>query len=140
MYPSGDCGCSRWKTLGLFNCYSSHLMHVDGWREERYYFSKVFRPGSLDSQPWCKRALQAYTYSSRYCHVAFEGIPILTCLSVLFYVSSFREPIVAFSSTCNGDQLYVREGLGVARSRLIASSHDFLVQQFSDLCMHDSMN
>ena len=137
MYPSGDCGCSRWKAPGLFNCYSSHLMHVDGWRKERYYFSKVFRPGSIDSQPWCKRALQAYTYSSRYCHVAFERIPILTCLSVLFYVSSFREPIVAFSSTCNGDQLYVREGLGVARSRLVASSLDsFLFNSFPTIvCM-----
>ena len=99
-------GWSRWKARGLFNCYSSHLMHVDGWRKERYYFSKVFRPGSVDSQPRCKRALQAYFYSSGYCHMAFERIPILTCLSMLFYVS-FRLPTVAFSSTCYNGHSYL---------------------------------
>ena len=89
-----------------------------------YYFSRVFRPCSLASKPWCNRALQAYIYSSSYCHMAFERIPIvvlcmkppgkttnlciLTCLSIVFYVS-FRQPTVAFSSTCNDGQSYLRE-------------------------------
>ena len=42
-----------------------------------YYFLRVFRPYSLDSKPWCKRVLRAYIYSSSYCHMAFERIPIV---------------------------------------------------------------
>ena len=81
-------------------------MHVDGWGKTRYYFSKAFRPVFFDAKPWCNRALQAYIYSSGYCHMAFERIPILTCLSMLFYVS-FRRPTFAFSSTCNDGHSYL---------------------------------
>ena len=42
-----------------------------------YYFSRVFWPCSLASKLWCIRDLQAYLYSSSYCHMAFERNPIV---------------------------------------------------------------
>ena len=92
-----------------------HVLHSNIWPILKwFYFSRVFRPYSIESKSWCKRALQAYIYSCSYCHMAFERNPIvmpcmkpyaqflstapgktiilciLTCLSRLFNVS-FRQ-------------------------------------------------
>ena len=83
-------GCIKWKARGLFNCYSSHLMHVDGWRKERYYFSKVFRPSSLDSLQWCKRALQVYGFSVVECRYYLQMVLCAFKLNTIIIRACFQ--------------------------------------------------